>query len=134
MRNRSGEREREGEGEGEAGRERSSEVWCSSRGAAQSRARRLERGEVKVSPKASPEASRWSPHLEEHDLAKRALRVGRVLKRVEYLLERHHLTGALILGAPHDAIGSLSQFLDDIILPQYVPVDLIRPEVVDWAW
>ena len=76
------------------------------------------------------EVARGSPHLEEHDLSERALRVGRVLKRVEYLLERYHLARLLIHRPPHDAIGALAQLLYDFVLPQHVPVDLVRPAAV----
>ena len=79
--------------------------------------------------------ARGSPHLEEHDLAERALSVGRVLECVEYLLERHHLARLLIHRPPHDAISALAQLLYYLVLPQHVPVDLVRPAVVGrWAW
>eukprot|EP00964_Phaeocystis_antarctica_P095252 scaffold61765_cov60-Phaeocystis_antarctica.AAC.2 len=86
-------------------------------------------------PSERLDVARGSPHLEEHDLAERALRVGRVLERVEYLLERHHLLRLLIHRPPYDAIRALAKLLDHLVLPQHVPVDLVRPAVVvSWAW
>ena len=109
----------------------------------QSTAAQGRRGEARVRLEVRPEVRRevrpearpvGSGHLEEHDLAEGALGVGGVLKGIEYLLECHHLTGLLVHGAPHDAIGSLAKLLDDVVLPQHVPVDLVRPAGVSWAW
>lgn len=43
--------------------------------------------------------------LQEHDLAKGPLRVGRAGKRIEDLLERDGVAVAAVDGAPDDAVG-----------------------------
>ena len=42
--------------------------------------------------------------LQEQDLAERALRVGRIPERVEYLLQRHHIAGASVDRLPDNAV------------------------------
>jgi hypothetical protein len=61
--------------------------------------------------------------LEEENLAKRALRVGGVLKRVEDLLQRDGLARLLVNRFPHNAIGlpsrkAVSQFPPSSFFPR----------------
>lgn len=69
--------------------------------------------------------------LQEDDLSERALGIGSILERVEVLLERHDLLGPLVNRLPDNTISTLTEFLENFVLLEYVCLNLLdRKSVV----
>ena len=63
-----------------------------------------------------PASGRSRQHLQIHDLAKSALRVRRVLERVEDLLQGDDGLGLLVDRFEDHSVGTLPELLGDLIL------------------
>lgn len=53
--------------------------------------------------------------LQEHDLPECPLRIGCVVKSIEYLLQRHYSLKFAIDSLPHDSVGSFAEFFYDFV-------------------
>jgi len=73
--------------------------------------------------------------LKEHNLSKGSLRIRGILECVKAFLQCYDLTGFLVNRLPNDAIGSSTQLLDYLILPENVTINVLshRERRLRWS-